>query len=186
MIDFAEMVNMNLFSDQQKVGGGCRSSATLASALPTTTPSPLAVQEIPLEEATRKTSEVSSEGSKSRASKGKKPAAPAKEALAPRAKPKSVKELCSARPGEDGREYHVIRVSNQSERDPDAPMVKEVQKLKAEVSLDIVAAVEQRASKANPSLIISKLSLRRRLIGGSRWNRNYTRLGNSSLTHRVD
>ncbi|RRT37868.1 hypothetical protein B296_00034262 [Ensete ventricosum] len=123
MIDFVEMVNMNLFSGQQKVGGGHLSSATLALALPTTTPSLLKVQEIPLDEATRKTSEVSGEGSKSRASKGKKPAAPAEEASAPRAKPKSVKELCSARPGEDGREYHVIRVSNQSERDPNAPMV---------------------------------------------------------------
>ncbi|RWV98282.1 hypothetical protein GW17_00038877 [Ensete ventricosum] len=102
-------------------------------------PSPPEVQEIPPEEATKKAPEASGkclietpfgqrkkakvtgwhksyregEKLKSRATEGKKPAAPVKETLTPRARTKSVKELCSARTGEDCRDYHIIRVSSQ-------------------------------------------------------------------------
>ncbi|RWW52782.1 hypothetical protein BHE74_00040783 [Ensete ventricosum] len=113
-------------------------------AQPAVAPSPLEVQEIPLEEATetfgkcpteapsgrRKKAKVLSrhkshregEKSKSRATEGKKPIAPIKETPTPRATPNLVKELCSARPGEDCRDYHVIRVSSQPEHAPDAPL----------------------------------------------------------------
>ncbi|RWV95748.1 hypothetical protein GW17_00041607 [Ensete ventricosum] len=103
--------------------------------------------EIPSEEATRKMPEVSGkhpveapsgqwkkakvlgrhksrhegEKSKSRATKGKKPTTSIEETPTPRVRSKSVKEL-STHPGEDGRDYHVIRVSSRPEHAPDAPL----------------------------------------------------------------
>ncbi|RWW59197.1 hypothetical protein BHE74_00033885 [Ensete ventricosum] len=116
-------------------------------AQPTDPPSLSKVQEIPPEEVTRKAPEASSkrltkdstgqrkkakvparhkscregEKSKSRADKGKEPAAQVEGTPTPKPEPKSVKELCSAYPGEDDRDYHIIRVSSQPEPAPDAP-----------------------------------------------------------------
>ncbi|RZR97184.1 hypothetical protein BHM03_00026307 [Ensete ventricosum] len=50
--------------------------------------------------------------SRSRAAKGKRPIDLSEETPAPRAKPKSVKELCSTCLGEDDRDYHAIRMCN--------------------------------------------------------------------------
>ncbi|RRT73609.1 hypothetical protein B296_00016242 [Ensete ventricosum] len=58
----------------------------------------------------------------SRVAKGKGPVAPAEEMPAPQIKPQSVKELCSAHLGEDDRDYHAIRMSNQPEHASDAPL----------------------------------------------------------------
>ncbi|RWW87227.1 hypothetical protein BHE74_00003962 [Ensete ventricosum] len=44
------------------------------------------------------------------------------EVSVPRARPKLVRELCYARLGVDGRDYHVVRMSNLPEHDPDAPL----------------------------------------------------------------
>ncbi|RRT64748.1 hypothetical protein B296_00011702 [Ensete ventricosum] len=41
---------------------------------------------------------------------------------APRQRPKSVRELCSARAGVDGRDYHAIRMCNLPKRASDAPL----------------------------------------------------------------
>ncbi|RWW36358.1 hypothetical protein BHE74_00058629 [Ensete ventricosum] len=62
------------------------------------------------------------EKSKSRAAKGKEPVALVKGTPTPKARPNLVKELCIARPREDGRDYHVIRVSNQLEHAPDTSL----------------------------------------------------------------
>ncbi|RRT50567.1 hypothetical protein B296_00027872 [Ensete ventricosum] len=115
---------------------------------PTAAPSPPKVQEIPQKEATRKALEAFGkhpaeapssqrkkakvpgrhksccEGTKlkSRAAEGKKPAAQVEETPTPKARLKSVKELCSAHPGVNSRDYHIIRVSSQLERAPDASL----------------------------------------------------------------
>ncbi|RRT57324.1 hypothetical protein B296_00047332 [Ensete ventricosum] len=60
--------------------------------------------------------------SKSRVAKGKEPATPVEGTLTPRARSKSVKELYSAHPREDGQDCHVIRVRNQPEHAPDVPL----------------------------------------------------------------
>ncbi|RZS22456.1 hypothetical protein BHM03_00055248 [Ensete ventricosum] len=117
-------------------------------AEPTAAPSPPKVQEIPQKEVTRKALEASGkhpaeapsgqrkkakvpgrhksycEGAKLkfRAAEGKKLAAPVEETPTPKARPKSVKELCSACPGVNIRDYHIIRVSSQLERAPDASL----------------------------------------------------------------
>ncbi|RRT63520.1 hypothetical protein B296_00042657 [Ensete ventricosum] len=111
----------------------------LVPAQPVAAPSPPEVQEIPPEEATKKAPEASGkclietpfgqrkkakvtgwhksycegEKLKSRAAEGKKPAAPVKETLTPKARTKLVKELCSTRTGGDCRDYHIIRVCSQ-------------------------------------------------------------------------
>ncbi|RZR74083.1 hypothetical protein BHM03_00031752 [Ensete ventricosum] len=132
-----------------KVGGGCPSLAALAPARLAGVPSsPPKVQEIRSEEATKKAAEVSGkppteempgprkkakvtgrrkyrregEGSKSRAARGKGPANLVDEAPVPRTRPKSVRELCSARFGVDNKDYHVVRMSSLPEQDPDAPL----------------------------------------------------------------
>ncbi|RWW87051.1 hypothetical protein BHE74_00004139 [Ensete ventricosum] len=56
------------------------------------------------------------------ATKGKAPTDTAKEPPAPRRKPKSVRELCSASARVDGRDYHTTRMCNLPERAPDAPL----------------------------------------------------------------
>ncbi|RZR93265.1 hypothetical protein BHM03_00021724 [Ensete ventricosum] len=126
---------------------------------------PRPTPEIPLEEATQKAPEASGkrlveapsgqrkktkvpgrhkphcegERSKSRAAKGKKPTAPVEVASAPRMRPTSVKELCSAHPGVDDRDYHIIRLDI---------LRKEVQKLKARDDPDAVVVAKQRAFEA--------------------------------------
>ncbi|RWV81819.1 hypothetical protein GW17_00056729 [Ensete ventricosum] len=99
-----------------------------APAEPTVAPSPPKVQEIPPEEAIRKAPEASgkrpvetSPGQRKKA-KGKKPTTPIEETSAPKTRPKSMKELFSTHSGEDGRDYHVLWVSNRSEHAPDAPL----------------------------------------------------------------
>ncbi|RZS15323.1 hypothetical protein BHM03_00047185, partial [Ensete ventricosum] len=57
-----------------------------------------------------------------RASKGKGCTDTSVEPPAPRQRPKSVRELCSARAGVDGRDYHAIRMCNLSEQTSDAPL----------------------------------------------------------------
>ncbi|RRT84285.1 hypothetical protein B296_00000155 [Ensete ventricosum] len=57
-----------------------------------------------------------------RASKGKGLADTSVEPPAPRQRPKSVRELCSARAGVDSRDYHVIRMCNLPEQAFDAPL----------------------------------------------------------------
>ncbi|RRT82488.1 hypothetical protein B296_00007149 [Ensete ventricosum] len=131
------------------MGGGCPSSTAPTLAQPiAVSSSPPKVQEIPSEEVTKKVAEASGkhlieatssqrkkakvigrhnshkkgEGSKSRAVKGKGPTSPVDEVLTLRARPKSVRELCNARPRVDDRDYHVIRVSSLPEHDPDAPL----------------------------------------------------------------
>ncbi|RZR81465.1 hypothetical protein BHM03_00007693 [Ensete ventricosum] len=97
------------------------------------------VQEIPVEEA-RGASEASrkcrggdSAGQKKkdrrrsphkvdRATKEKGPADTSVEPPAPRQRPMSVRELCSARAGVDGRDYHAIRMCNLPEQASDAPL----------------------------------------------------------------
>ncbi|RRT64085.1 hypothetical protein B296_00035329 [Ensete ventricosum] len=54
--------------------------------------------------------------------KGKGPVDVPEEPPAPRRKPKSVKELCSASAGVDGRDYLAIRMCNLPEKAPDAPL----------------------------------------------------------------
>ncbi|RWW54722.1 hypothetical protein BHE74_00038671 [Ensete ventricosum] len=131
------------------MGGGCPSSIAAALAQPiVVSSSPPKVQEIPYEEVTKKVVEASGkhlieatssqrkkakvigrhkshkkgEGSKSQAVKGKGPTSPVDEVLTLRARPKSVRELCNARPRVDDRDYHVIRVSSLPEHDPDTPL----------------------------------------------------------------
>ncbi|RWV80518.1 hypothetical protein GW17_00058205 [Ensete ventricosum] len=60
--------------------------------------------------------------SASQTTKGKGPAGPTEETPTPRAKPKSVRELCSAHLGVDGQDYHVIRMSSQPEHALDVPL----------------------------------------------------------------
>ncbi|RWW12039.1 hypothetical protein GW17_00024310 [Ensete ventricosum] len=132
-----------------KDGGGCPSSTAPALAQPIAiSSSPPKVQEIPSEEVTKKVTVASGkhlieatssqrkkakvigrhkshkkrEGSKSQAVKGKGPTSPVDEVLTLRARPKSVRELCNARPRVDDRDYHVIRVSSLPEHDPNAPL----------------------------------------------------------------
>ncbi|RZS18990.1 hypothetical protein BHM03_00051330 [Ensete ventricosum] len=57
-----------------------------------------------------------------RASKGKRPADTSVEHPAPRQRPKSMRELCSARADVDGRNYHAIRMCNLLEQASDAPL----------------------------------------------------------------
>ncbi|RRT54385.1 hypothetical protein B296_00047384 [Ensete ventricosum] len=59
---------------------------------------------------------------KSQVAKGKGPANPAVETPTPRQKSKSMRELCSASPGVDSRDYHAIRMCNLPELAPDAPL----------------------------------------------------------------
>ncbi|RRT79600.1 hypothetical protein B296_00005180 [Ensete ventricosum] len=56
------------------------------------------------------------------ATKGKAPTDTAEEPPAPRRKPKSMRELCSASARVDGRDYHTTRMCNLPERAPDAPL----------------------------------------------------------------
>ncbi|RWW48774.1 hypothetical protein BHE74_00045124 [Ensete ventricosum] len=67
--------------------------------------------------------------SKSRVALGKKPAAPVEETPTPRVRPKSVKELLSARLGEDGRDYHVIWQDGEA-------LIKYVREMQSEVLMD--------------------------------------------------
>ncbi|RRT62529.1 hypothetical protein B296_00030730 [Ensete ventricosum] len=60
--------------------------------------------------------------SASRAARGKGPVGLAEETLTPRPKPRSMRELCSAHPGVDDRDYHAIWMSSLPERAPDAPL----------------------------------------------------------------
>ncbi|RWW53096.1 hypothetical protein BHE74_00040441 [Ensete ventricosum] len=119
---------------------GTTSSTSITApmpAQPTDPPSPSEVQEIPPGEATKKAPEASGkhsaeapsgqrkkakvhgrhksyregEKSRSRAAKGKEPTALVEGTPSPRARPKSVKELCNARLREDGRDYHVIQLT---------------------------------------------------------------------------
>ncbi|RWW80057.1 hypothetical protein BHE74_00011631 [Ensete ventricosum] len=55
-------------------------------------------------------------------SKDKGPVGPTEETLTPSPKPRSVRELCSTRPGVDDRDYHAIRMSSLPKRAPDAPL----------------------------------------------------------------
>ncbi|RWV77483.1 hypothetical protein GW17_00061675 [Ensete ventricosum] len=80
------------------------------------------------------------EGSKSQAAKGKGPSSPADEASVPRTRPKLVRELCSAQLGVDDKDYHVVRMTDNFQ--------KEIQELKASAGPDAVAAAEQWASEA--------------------------------------
>ncbi|RWW03263.1 hypothetical protein BHE74_00031063 [Ensete ventricosum] len=57
-----------------------------------------------------------------RATRGKGPADTSAEPPAPRQRPKSVRELCSARVRVDGRDYHAIRMCNLPEQAFDAPL----------------------------------------------------------------
>ncbi|RWV80637.1 hypothetical protein GW17_00058053 [Ensete ventricosum] len=116
------MVNLKLVHGLPKMGGGRPSSAAPAPVQPAIVPSsPPEVQEISSEEVTKKVVEASGEGSKSQAAKCKGLGSPIDEAPTPRARLKSVRELCNARPGVDRRDYHVIQVSNLPEQDPMTP-----------------------------------------------------------------
>ncbi|RRT53406.1 hypothetical protein B296_00049876 [Ensete ventricosum] len=133
------MVNLNLVHDMLKVGGGRPGPTAPAPARPVSGPSSLPeVQEIRSEEVIKKVVDASSkrptketsgqrkkakvtgrhkshregEGSKSRATKSKGPASPVDEVSIPRTRPKSVRELCSAKPEVDGKNYHIIWMSN--------------------------------------------------------------------------
>ncbi|RWV82325.1 hypothetical protein GW17_00056180 [Ensete ventricosum] len=57
-----------------------------------------------------------------RATRGKGPADILDEPPALRQRPKSVRKLCSARAGVDGRDYHAIRMCNLPEQASDAPL----------------------------------------------------------------
>ncbi|RZS22151.1 hypothetical protein BHM03_00054889, partial [Ensete ventricosum] len=57
-----------------------------------------------------------------RATKGKGLADTLVEPPAPRQRPKSMRELCSARAVVDGCDYHVIRMCNLPEQASDAPL----------------------------------------------------------------
>ncbi|RZS19785.1 hypothetical protein BHM03_00052221 [Ensete ventricosum] len=114
------MVSLSLTRDNHKVGGG---RLGIVSSTPATAPtpalraesrSPSEVQEIPTEEATRR--------SASRATNGKGPTGPTEETPTPRPKSRSMRELCSVHPGVDDRDYHAIRMSNLPDRAPDAPL----------------------------------------------------------------
>ncbi|RWW32746.1 hypothetical protein GW17_00002565 [Ensete ventricosum] len=83
------------------------------------------------------------EKTKSQAAKDKEPTTAAEGTPTPRARPKSVKELCSAHLGEDGRDYHVIPISNR----PDA-IVDNVQRLKEGDDLGIIATAKLCTSEA--------------------------------------
>ncbi|RWW72373.1 hypothetical protein BHE74_00019829 [Ensete ventricosum] len=142
------MVNLNLVRDMSKVGGGRRSPAAPNPAQLTSIPSSSPeVQEIQYEEATRKAVEASGkrkteetsgprkktkvtgrhkscregEGSKSRATKGKGPTSLVDEVLVPRTRPKSMRELCSARLRANAKDYHVVRMSSLPEQLPTSP-----------------------------------------------------------------
>ncbi|RRT41666.1 hypothetical protein B296_00044823 [Ensete ventricosum] len=58
---------------------------------------------------------------KSQAAKDKEPTTAAEGTPTPRARPKSVKELCSAHLREDGRDYYVISISNRPDAIVDVP-----------------------------------------------------------------
>ncbi|RRT72954.1 hypothetical protein B296_00021111, partial [Ensete ventricosum] len=57
-----------------------------------------------------------------RATRGKGPANTSVEPPSPRQRPKSVRELCSARAGVDGHDYHAIQMCNLPEQASDAPL----------------------------------------------------------------
>ncbi|RWW36728.1 hypothetical protein BHE74_00058271, partial [Ensete ventricosum] len=60
--------------------------------------------------------------SASQVAKGKGPAGPTEETPTPRPKLRSVRELCSAHPGVDDRDYHAIQMSNLPKHALDAPL----------------------------------------------------------------
>ncbi|RRT78490.1 hypothetical protein B296_00010805 [Ensete ventricosum] len=87
-----------------------------------------------------------------RASRGKGPADASVEPPAPRQRPKSVRELCSAQAGVDGRDYHGIRMCNLPEQAYDAPLDPDLRPLTHGTpegrNPDVVAAAEARAVEA--------------------------------------
>ncbi|RZR83602.1 hypothetical protein BHM03_00010251 [Ensete ventricosum] len=70
------------------------------------------------------------------------------EPSASRRKPKSVRELCSASVGVDGRDYHAIRMCSLSEHNKVDLLHKQVQRLKEGGDSDVVAAIKAQALEA--------------------------------------
>ncbi|RRT53231.1 hypothetical protein B296_00025569 [Ensete ventricosum] len=149
MVGSAEMVSMSLMRGNPWAWGGERRPGTAPSAPAPAPPPPSIppsesgstsdVQEIPIEEArgapeaSRKRRGGDSAGQKKkdrrrsphkvdRALKGKGLADTSVEPPAPRQRPKSVRELCNALAGVDGRDYHAIRMCNLPEQASDAPL----------------------------------------------------------------
>ncbi|RZS08460.1 hypothetical protein BHM03_00039443 [Ensete ventricosum] len=81
-------------------------------------------------------------------------------------KPKSVKDLCSARLGEDGRDYHAIRVSNQLERAPNVPLKIDLTPLMhgMQIWLDGEASVRYAQGTHIPRLAIDLYSLSSKVL----------------------
>ncbi|RWW60548.1 hypothetical protein BHE74_00032451 [Ensete ventricosum] len=81
----------------------------------------------------------------------RRPADVSDEPPTPRQRPKSVRELCSARARVDGRDYHAIRMCNLPERASDAPLDPDLRPLTHGTpeggNSDAVATVEVRATE---------------------------------------
>ncbi|RZS19072.1 hypothetical protein BHM03_00051362, partial [Ensete ventricosum] len=110
------MVSISLMRGNPRAGGGGGGGVSSWDCAPDSG-SASDVQEIPIEEA-----RGISPHKADRASRGKGPADASVEPPAPRQRPKSVRELCSAQAGVDDRDYHAIRMCNLPEQASDAPL----------------------------------------------------------------
>ncbi|RWW71577.1 hypothetical protein BHE74_00020660 [Ensete ventricosum] len=147
MVGSAEMASMSLMRGNPRARGGRPGTAPSVPAPappppsipPSESGSASDVREIPVEEARgapeasrkrrggdsvsqKKKDRRRSPHKADRASKGKGPADTLVEPPAPRQRPKSVRELCSARAGVYSRDYHAIRMCNLPKQASDAPL----------------------------------------------------------------
>ncbi|RZR91117.1 hypothetical protein BHM03_00019180 [Ensete ventricosum] len=137
MVGSAEMVSMTLMRGNPRARGARPGTALLvpAPALPPPSIPPVEsgsasdVQEVPIEEAREEGStQIPSQGRKKPVGE-KGPRDTSDEPPAPRQRPKSVRELCSAHVGVDSRDYHAIRMCNLPEQASDAPLVPDLRPL---------------------------------------------------------
>ncbi|RWW81436.1 hypothetical protein BHE74_00010192 [Ensete ventricosum] len=143
MVGSAEMVSMSLMRGNPRVEGGRPGTAPSVPApapLPPSIPpsesgSAFDVQEIHDEEARGRQKPLGSVGGGGGGAailpvkRRKGPVDTSVEPPAPRQRPKSARELCSARAGVDGRDYHAIRMCNLPEQASDAPLDPDLRSL---------------------------------------------------------
>ncbi|RZR72591.1 hypothetical protein BHM03_00014823 [Ensete ventricosum] len=107
-----------------------------------------------------------------RATRGKGPSDTSDEPPAPMQRPKSVRELCNALAGVDGRDYHTIRMCNLPEQASDAPLDPDLRPLMHGTS-------EPLRPNLLPSIFGS--SSTKQTAVGRQWRRTWRRLGRNRL-----
>ncbi|RWW77844.1 hypothetical protein BHE74_00013958 [Ensete ventricosum] len=138
----------------------------------------------------------------SQTAKGKGLADPTEETPTPKAKPRSVRELCSARLGVDGQDYHAIRMSSLPEHALNVPLEIDLALLtygdgiwldgEASTKVDLLRKEAQRPKECgDPDAVVAhrlghrrlnlwpttfRLNSRKRIDVGSRWRRTLARL----------